>query len=149
MSGEMKVSRWRLPLVVGSLAVVAATGAVVVGTLIAHDQNARPSPAAFASQTASLSAAAAADPHGAKACELNDQAYFGEQLADDAVVLRISHEADQSKNPGIRVAASALVDQQVVAKSGKTADILDLMTTSIKLTTACVVAGFPPPIPSP
>lgn len=147
MSGEMKVSRWRLPLVIGGLVVLAIVGAVGIGALIAHDQ--KPEPVAFSSPTASpLSAAAKADPHGAKACELNNEAYFAERLADDAVVLRISHEADQSSNPGIRVAASALVDQEVVAKSGKTADILDLMTASIKMQVACISGGFLPPLPA-
>lgn len=142
----MKINRWRLPLVVGSVVVLAAAIAVGVGVLIAHDRSARPSPVAFASQSPTMSAAELADPHGAKACELNNEAYDAEQLQDDAIVLRISHEADQSDSPAIRAGADEVVGQQVKAKSGEVADVLGLMTASLKMRTACIYEGLLPKV---
>lgn len=137
MSGEMKVNRWRLPLVIGGLVVLAAAIAVGAGVLIAHDQKAEPRPAAFASASAP-----GGDSHARKACELNKEAYDAERLNDGPLVLRISHEADASASPAIRVAADELVSKQADVDDEVPATLLNLMTASLKMRTACIYEGY-------
>jgi hypothetical protein len=148
MSGEMKVSRWRTPLVVGGLVVLAAAIAVGVGALIAHDQAARPMPAAFSSPSASPSAIQSSDSHGQKACELNEDARSRDALGEDALLLRILNEAKQSTNLDIRFAAQMLFDRQALANAElkRGGDDLEMIlggrTASLKMSTDCVKAGL-------
>lgn len=138
MSGEMRINRWRVPLLVGGAVVLAAAIAVGVGVLIAHDQGPRPTPAAFASSAATPSG----DPHARKACELNREAYDDERLNDGPVVLRISHEADASSSPAVRAAADELVHKQADVDEAEPSTILNLMTASLKMRTACIYEGY-------
>lgn len=109
--------------------------------LIAYDQNVKTLPAAFATQSASP-LPAGADPHGAKACELNKQARDEDRLDDDAVVLRIVREARRSGDRGVQLAAQMVLDRQAIAIGGEPEAILELFGASVKMTTACVNAGF-------
>lgn len=149
MSGEMKVSRWRLPLVIGSVVVLAAAIAVGIGTLIAHDQAAKPTPAAFASKASSPSAAVG-DPHSRKACELNNQARANEKLGDVPTVQAIYDEAEQSKDSTILFAAQVLYDKQQIsnreiARGGDNLDLaLAAFGASVEMTTACINIGIVP-----
>ena len=150
MSGEMKVSRWRLPLVIGALVVLAAAIAVGIGALIAHDQKVSPSPAAFASKSAvpSMGPSVLADPHGAKACELNEEARSADTLKEDAVLLRILREAQQSSNQSIRFDAQMLMDRQTLTNNemarggGDLEMVFGGQKASLEMSTDCIKAGL-------
>jgi hypothetical protein len=152
MSGEkMKLSRWRLPLVVGSVVVLAGAIAVGAGVLIAHGQKPHTSPAAYASSAVSPSPSGVArpdDPHGQKACELNEEARDADTLSNDAVILRILREAQQSPNQDVQFDAQMLVDRQTlsnheIARGGNDLElVLGGRNASLDMGTHCIKNGY-------
>lgn len=142
MSGEMKVNRWRLPLIVGALVVLAGAIAVVAGVLVARDQVARAAPSPSAS-----SAAGPADPGGRLACGLNKTAGEQDRLLNPDAIGAIRGAAKESPNDSIRIRAEMLSQRYELAAAARGGRnearfTLDLHTASLELRTACIQAGY-------
>lgn len=147
MSGETRVNRWRLPLLVGVGVVLAAVIAIGVGTLIAHDQNSKTTPSAFTSPTAEPSPTSGLDRAGMVACDLRYLTTVEQLLDDPDSVGAILAASKESANDEIRIKAALLSEERKLAVAAKgRADAekyrTKLIEASEDLRIACVGAGY-------
>jgi hypothetical protein len=145
MSGEMKVNRWRLPLLVGVGVVLAVVIAIGIGTLLAHDQKAGRAPAAFASSAAS--SPTPADRGAEVACGLNNLAIQTGSLEDPDSVGAIVAASKESAVDSIRIQATLLSEQLKIALAARgqkdAAKYADKLRDAAEdLRTTCISAGY-------
>lgn len=125
---------------------VIAGGAYALGRF--RQPGASPSPTRPAVEYApAASPNTASDPHAAKACQLNTEAYSADRLTEVPVVEEILAEATQGGIAEIRIEAQLLRDEQKLAIAAKGRDneasrVIRLGTQSIRLRTVCVRSGL-------
>lgn len=147
MSGETRVNRWRLPLLVGVGVVLAAVIAVGVGTLVAHDQNSKADRSAFNSPSPEPSPTDGLDRAGKVACDLRYLTTDQQLLDDPDSVGAILAASKESANDEIRIQAALLAEQRKIAVAAKgQADAAKYRTKLVEasedLRVACVGAGY-------